>query len=114
LAQRWEPWRRTTSAKGSKASGGPFASSAKVKAQTGRKGGIFPHQGDTVGERFETACEAARLSGVVFHLLRHESLSRYAERGMDPLRLQLIGGHRDLRHVARCAKLTAKGLANEV
>jgi hypothetical protein len=49
------------------------------------------------------------------HLLRHESLSRYAElRKFDPLRLQLIGGHRDLRYVARYAKLTAKGLANEV
>ena len=57
------------------------------------------------------ACSAARLRGIVFHLLRHESLSRYAERGLDPLRLQLIGGHRDLRHVARYVKLSARGLA---
>ena len=37
---------------------------------------------------------AALKGNVVFHLLRHEALSRYAARGMDILRLQLIGGHR--------------------
>lgn len=84
-----------------------------IKAQPAREL-IFPYQGDTVGERFEHACEAAKLEGVVFHLLRHESLSRYAEhRKFDPLRLQLIGGHRDLRHVARYAKLSGRGLARE-
>ena len=58
--------------------------------------------------------EGAKLKGnVVFHLLRHESLSRYAERGMDLLRLQLIGGHRDIRHLQRYVKLDAKALANE-
>lgn len=58
--------------------------------------------------------EGAKLKGnVVFHLLRHQALSRYAERGMDPLRLQLIGGHRDIRHLQRYVKLDAKALANE-
>ena len=70
---------------------------------------VFPYQGDTVGERFEKACEVAKLDGVVFHLLRHESLSRYAElRRFDLLRLQLIGGHRDIRHLTRYAKLSAR------
>jgi integrase len=47
-----------------------------------------------------------------YHLLRHESLSRYAEvRGFDPLRLMLISGHRDIRHVARYARLDASRLA---
>ena len=84
-----------------------------IKAQRRTTGPIFPYLDDTLGERFEHACQAAGLKGIVFHLLRHESLSRYAERGFDPLRLQLVGGHRDLRHVARYAKLTARGLANE-
>lgn len=72
---------------------------------------IFPFVGDTLGERFERVCEKAKLAGVVFHLLRHESLSRYAERGFDPLRLQLVGGHRDVRHLMRYAKLSAADLA---
>jgi hypothetical protein len=32
---------------------------------------------------------------------------------MDLLRLQLIGGHRDIRHLQRYVKLDAKALANE-
>jgi len=72
---------------------------------------IFPFVGDTLSERFEKAVAKAKLSGIVFHLLRHESLSRYAERGFDPLRLQLVGGHRDLRLLQRYAKLSAAALA---
>ena len=74
---------------------------AIAKAQERRTDVVFPYLDDTLGERFEHACAAAGLDGIVFHLLRHESLSRDAERGFDPLRLQLVGGHRDLRHVAR-------------
>lgn len=74
---------------------------------------VFPYLGDTVGFWFEKACEGAGVKGVVFHLLRHECLSRLAERGFDPLRLALVGGHRDLRNVKRYAKLDAGRLANE-
>jgi integrase len=74
---------------------------------------VFPYQGDTVGFWFEKACAGAGLDGVVFHLLRHECLSRLAERGFDPLRLALVGGHRDLRNVKRYARLDAARIANE-
>ena len=73
----------------------------------------FPYIGDSIGFWFELAVEAAGCAGVVFHLLRHEALSRYAERGLDPLRLQLIGGHRDLRNLQRYARLDAARLADE-
>ena len=47
----------------------------------------------TQSASFEKACEIAKLDGIVFHLLRHESLSRYAElRRFDLLRLQLMAG----------------------
>jgi integrase len=74
---------------------------------------IFPYLGDTVAFWFEKACEGANLKDVVFHVLRHECLSRLADRGFDPLRLAMIGGHRDLRNVKRYAKLDAARLANE-
>ena len=54
----------------------------------------------------------SKTDGLV-HLLRHESLSRYAGRGLDVMRLQLIGGHRDIRHLQRYAKLSAADLASE-
>lgn len=85
-----------------------------IGRQPAKSGRIFPYLGDTIGERFEKACQDAKLDGVVFHLLRHEALSRYAElRKLDVLRLQLIGGHRDLRHLQRYAKLSAAALAVE-
>jgi integrase len=74
---------------------------------------VFPYLGDTVGFWFEQGCAGANLKDVVFHVLRHECLSRLADRGFDPLRLALIGGHRDLRNVKRYAKLDAGRLANE-
>lgn len=86
---------------------------AIIQRQPTKTGRIFPYLGDTVGFWFEAACAGAKLKNVVFHLLRHESLSRYAERGFDPLRLQLVGGHRDLRHLARYVKLSAAEIANE-
>lgn len=91
----------------------PFDPLDIIKRQPTTKGRIFPYLGDTVGYWFEQAVTGAGCTGVVFHLLRHESLSRYAARGLDPLRLQLIGGHRDLRHLQRYAKLDAQQLANE-
>lgn len=85
-----------------------------IERQPTKQGRIFPYLGDTVGFWFEEACAGAKVKGVVFHLLRHESLSRYAElRKLDSLRLQLIGGHRDLRHLARYVKLDPETLANE-
>ena len=85
-----------------------------IKRQPTTSGRIFPYNPDTVGFWFEKACEAAGLKAAVFHTLRHEALSRYAEdRKMDAMRLQLIGGHRDLRHLQRYVKLDAARLANE-
>lgn len=74
---------------------------------------VFAVLGDTLGYWFEQATLGTEIRDVVFHTLRHECLSRLAERGFDPLRLALIGGHRDLRNVKRYAKLDAARLANE-
>ncbi len=86
---------------------------ALIQGQPRTNALVFPYQGDTVGERFELACKNAGLDGVVFHLLRHEALSRYADRGFDVMRLQLIGGHRDIRHLQRYVKMDAARLAHE-
>jgi integrase len=85
-----------------------------IRRQPTKSGRIFPYVLDSVGFWFEKAVKGTGASDIVFHLLRHEALSRYAERGLDPLRLQLIGGHRDLRHLQRYVKLSAAGLAAEV
>ncbi len=84
-----------------------------IKRQPTKAGRIFPYLGGSVGVWFARAAEGAGCPDVVFHLLRHEALSRYAKRGFDTIRLALIGGHRDLRQLKRYVKLSAEALANE-
>jgi integrase len=84
-----------------------------IARQPDRGPRIFPYLGDTISFWLERACEATGIKNVSFHVFRHEALSRLAERGFDPLRLALVGGHRDLRNVKRYAKLDAARLANE-
>lgn len=84
-----------------------------IERQPKRGARVFPYLGDTLGFWFERACEGAKVNDVVFHSLRHECLSRLAERGFDPLRLAKVGGHRDLRNVKRYAQISAEALANE-
>jgi integrase len=84
-----------------------------IKAQPRNTSLVFPYLDDTLGERFERACEKANLNGIVFHLLRHESLSRYAKRKFDLFRLQLIGGHRDIRQLQRYVGMDARDLVAE-
>jgi integrase len=84
-----------------------------IKRQRKHGARIFPYLGDTLIFWFEKACKETGITGVVFHTLRHECLSRLADRGFDPLRLAMVGGHRDLRNVKRYAKLDARLLANE-
>lgn len=85
-----------------------------IRRQPKRGTRVFPYLGDTLGFWFEQATEGAEIKDVVFHTLRHEALSRLAQdRKFDPLRLALIGGHRDLRNVKRYAKLDAASIANE-
>ena len=86
---------------------------ALIEKQPRRGALVFPYGARALSDRFDAACTKAKLADVVLHLLRHESLSRYAERGMDVLRLQLIGGHRSLQHLQRYAKLDAARLASE-
>jgi len=84
-----------------------------IRKQPTKSGRIFPYVGDTIGFWFEKAVAGAGLNGIVFYLLRHESLSRYAGRGLDVMRLKLIGGHRDIRHLQRYVRLSAADLASE-
>lgn len=84
-----------------------------IKRQPKRGPRVFPYLGGTVAFWFPLVTAGAGVEGVVFHTLRHECLSRLAERGFDPLRLAMVGGHRDIRNVKRYAKLDAERLANE-
>ncbi|WP_417841360.1 site-specific integrase [Terasakiella sp.] len=64
------------------------------------KGGgntLFPLNYNQLGRAFRTACRDAELVDYRFHDVRHEAVSRLTEKGLSPIEVSLISGHRDLR-----------------
>lgn len=61
---------------------------------------------------FKTACRRAKIEDFTWHDLRHESISRYAERGdFSILELASISGHKTLQMLKRYTHLQAEKLA---
>ena len=56
----------------------------------------------------------AGIKGLRFHDLRHETASRFAESGMDVMRIAAITGHRSLQMLKRYTHFRAKDLAEEL
>lgn len=55
-------------------------------------------------------CGRAEISGLHFHDLRHEAVSRLFEKGLNVVEVSTISGHRELRMLARYAHLRASDL----
>jgi integrase len=69
----------------------------------------------TLYKAFERACERADINGLTFHDLRHEALSRLAERGdLSMLELASISGHKTLQMLKRYTHLRAEDLARKL
>jgi integrase len=68
-------------------------------------------------ERLLDACEAKRLrrragvSGLRFHDLRHEAVSRFFEKGLNMPEVAAISGHRDPRMLMRYTHPKAEAIA---
>lgn len=61
---------------------------------------------------FKTACKRAKIEDFTWHDLRHESISRYAERGdLSILELASISGHKTLQMLKKYTHLQAEKLA---
>lgn len=76
------------------------------------KGRVIPVEKQTLHSAFKTACSRANLEDFRWHDLRHESLSRLAERGdLSVLELSAISGHKTLRLVQMYVQLHASQLA---
>ena len=77
------------------------------------KGGpVLPVKQKTLQSAFRLACERAEITGLRFHDLRHESLSRLAERGdLSVFELASISGHKTLQMLKRYTHVEVKKLA---
>ena len=67
---------------------------------------MFSIQPDNVTKSFLKACRAADITGLRFHDLRHEAISRFFEEGLSVAQVASISGHSDYRMLARYVHLS--------
>lgn len=75
---------------------------------------MFPVAKEALIKSFRSACDTAKITGLRFHDLRHEALSRLSERGFGALELATIAGYRTLNMVRRYVQRRAEDLANRM
>ncbi len=73
----------------------------------GKVWGIRP---DSISQAFERVCKAAGIEGLTFHDLRHEATSRLFEKGLNPMQVAAITGHKTLQMLKRYTHLRAEDL----
>lgn len=62
-------------------------------------------------EEKETKPDPAFLTDLTFHDLRHEAISRFFEKGLNPMQVATITGHKTLQMLKRYTHLKAEDLA---
>ena len=78
-------------------------------------GRVLPQEKQGLHSVFKTACKRAGIEDFHWHDLRHESISRFAERGdLSVLELAAISGHKTLRMVQVYVQLHASKLAHKL
>lgn len=78
-------------------------------------GTVFPVQRMTLLHAFQGALKRAKIADFRFHDLRHEGISRLAERGdFSVLDLAAVSGHKTLTMLSRYTHLSAEKLANKL
>ena len=71
---------------------------------------------DSISQAFERVCrlassgKAAGIEGLTFRDLRHEATSRLFEKGLNPMEVAAITGHKTLQMLKRYTHLRAKDL----
>jgi integrase len=79
------------------------------------KGPVFTCDRMTLHKAFVRACERAQIADYHFHDLRHECLSRLAERGdFSVLEIAAVSGHKTLQTLKRYTHLQAEKLAEKL
>lgn len=77
-----------------------------------RSGRIFPDlTAEAIKRSFIRACARAKINDFNFHDLRHEAASRLFEKGLNPMEVASITGHKTLQMLKRYTHLEAASLA---
>lgn len=74
---------------------------------------VFPITANSVTQAFIRACKRSQsLHDLRFHDLRHEATSRFFEKGLTPMQVASITGHKDFQMLNRYTHLRAEDIAN--
>jgi len=72
---------------------------------------VFGMKSDSIGMAFRRVCKRAGIENLRFHDLRHEATSRLFEKGLNPMQVAAITGHKTLQMLKRYTHLRAEDLA---
>ena len=75
-------------------------------------GRVFGLAANSISQAFERAAERAGIADLRFHDLRHEATSRLFERGLNPMQVAAITGHKTLQMLKRYTHLRAEDLVS--
>jgi integrase len=74
-------------------------------------GRVFGTTYEAIHLSFTRACKRASIEDLRFHDLRHEATSRLFEKGLNPMQVAAITGHKTLQMLKRYTHLRAEDLA---
>ena len=77
----------------------------------GIDGKVFALTANSISQAFERVTKRADIEDLRFHDLRHEATSRLFERGLNPIQVAAITGHKTLQMLKRYTHLRAEDLA---
>ncbi|MBU2843826.1 site-specific integrase [Acidithiobacillus thiooxidans] len=75
------------------------------------EGPVWETKPDTITQSFARCCKRAHIEDLCFHDLRHEATSRLFEKGLHPMQVSAITGHKTLQMLKRYTHLKAEDLA---
>ncbi|MGC9207933.1 site-specific integrase, partial [Acidithiobacillus sp.] len=77
-------------------------------------GRVFGMTYEAMKQAFDRACKRAGIDDLRFHDLRHEAVSRFFEKGFNPMEVSTISGHKTLQMLKRYTHLRAEDLAKRM
>ncbi len=77
-------------------------------------GKVWNMKPDSISQAFERICSTAGIEGLTFHDLRHEATSRLFEKGLNPMEVAAITGHKTLQMLKRYTHLRAEDLVERL
>ena len=73
-------------------------------------GRVFAMHTGSISRAFAEVCKAAGIEGLTFHDQRHDATSKLFERGLNPMQVAAITGHKTLQMLKRYTHLRAEDL----